>query len=724
MSGFAMTNFKPMQDAVTPADRILIVDDEQRMRVSLATLLEAAGREIIQCGSGTEALAILEQRDIAVALLDINLPDISGLDILKWISGNHIPTGVIMVSGDDSIDSAIQALRYGAVEFVRKPGDMAHIKHKVESALHRRHLEHRHALMMARLEQSERLHRFLVENSPDLIYTLDEQGHFLFVNNRFESLLGYSREEMLGKHYSTVVYDEDRELVHYVFNERRGDQRATANVEVKLKAKDASHRRNYENRCVVAMLSAIGIYSDSAAATHDNGPVGSFMGTYGVARDITERKIAEETISFQALHDHLTQLPNRRLFKDRLDLAITQARRHGNLLAVMFVDLDRFKLVNDSYGHAEGDELLKSVAQALRRCVRAGDTLARQGGDEFTILLPDLAQAEDAALIAGKIIEELKLPFHVAGQDFRATASVGIAVYPRDGESADTLLKNSDIAMYKVKATGKNAYQFFTPAMNASYHERISLENDLRLAIQRAEFKLYFQPQFSVVRKRIVGMEALVRWQHPEHGLLDPSGFIDLAEETGLIQSITDTVLAQACAQLARWRASGHSELRVSVNVSPQEFDRGDIVERITHHVEVNRLPADALEIEITENLLLHDVSTVIEKMRMLRDRGVRISIDDFGTGYSSLNYLRRFPINSIKLDQSFVRDLDERHGNSPIVNAIIGIAGGFDLKLLAEGVETDFQRRTLQDLGCDEMQGFLFSRPVPVNEAGRLLVA
>jgi predicted signal transduction protein with EAL and GGDEF domain len=356
--------------------------------------------------------------------------------------------------------------------------------------------------------------------------------------------------------------------------------------------------------------------------------------------------------------------------------------------------------------------------------VRAGDTLARQGGDEFTILLPDLVHADDLALIADKIMDELRSPFHVAGQEFRATASVGIAVYPRDGDSADMLLKNADIAMYKVKASGKNGYRFFTAEMNASYHERISLENDLRTAIRRSEFELYFQPQFSVVRKRIVGMEALVRWNHPEHGLLDPGGFIDLAEETGLIRSITDTVLAQACEQLARWRACGHSELRMSVNVSPQEFDRGDVVDRITYQVEHHRLPADALEIEITENLLLHDVSTVIEKLRMLRDRGVRISIDDFGTGYSSLNYLRRFPINSIKLDQTFVRDLDERHATSPIVNAIVGIADGFDLKLLAEGVETDFQRRTLQDLGCDEMQGFLFSRPLPALEAARLLAA
>jgi diguanylate cyclase (GGDEF)-like protein/PAS domain S-box-containing protein len=705
-----------------PLDRILIVDDEPLMRSSLRQLLETSDREVLECNSGAKALSILENKDITVALLDINLPDISGLDILKWIRKNQIPTSVIVVSGDRSLDSAVQALRYGAVEFVRKPDDMNHIRHKVENALHRVHLEHRQAYMVSRLEQSEYLHRFLVNNSPDLIYTLDDNGRFLFVNNRFESLLGYSRDDLIDAHYSTIVYDGDRERVRYTLNERRSDNRATTNVEVNLKAKEAGGRRTHTDHKVVTMLSAVGIYRGSPV--DEDGSPRRFIGTYGVARDITERKTAEEIISFQAFHDHLTQLPNRRLFKDRLDLAITQAHRQGKMVGLVFVDLDRFKLVNDTYGHAEGDKLLKSVAQALRRCARAGDTVARQGGDEFTVLLPDLAQAEDAALIAQKIVEELKTPFPIGERSYSATASVGIAVYPRDGENADTLLKNADIAMYKVKESGKNAYQFFTSAMNANYQARLNLESDLREAISRSELQVYFQPQYSAVSKRLVGMEALIRWNHPRHGLLNPIDFIDLAEETGLIYAITDFVLEQACAQLASWRASGHSELRLSVNVSPQEFSRSDLVERVTDQIRKHQLPADSMEIEITENVLLQDVSAVIENMRMLRDRGVHISIDDFGTGYSSLNYLRRFPINCIKLDQSFVRDLDEEHHTSPIINAIIGIADGFGLKLLAEGVETDFQRRTLQKLGCDVMQGFLFSRPVPANELTQLLAA
>lgn len=719
MNFFSWTKFNPSPEWFEQPQRILIVDDEARIRSSLRLLLDGVGREILECSTGGDAIAILKSQEIALVLLDINLPDISGLDVMEWITKFKKPTAVIMVSADESIDSAIRALRNGVVEFVRKPGELDKIQHKVDNALHRSRLERSHALMTARLEQSERLHRFLVENSPDLIYTLDPKGCFMFINGRVESLLGYSRGELIGCKYTTIVHDEDVDQAQYAFTERRSDNRATTNVEVRLKCKNNNYR-HFESRHIVAMLSAMGVYDDSS--DQQNSLTRHFMGTYGVARDITERKIAEETISFQALHDHLTHLPNRRLFKDRLDLSITQSTRYGGLVGVMFIDLDRFKLVNDTHGHAEGDELLKNVALRLRNCMRAGDTLARQGGDEFTVLLPDLFHAEDASIIAEKILDELKAPFYVRGQEFRATASIGIAVYPRDGDNADVLLKNADIAMYKVKANGKNDYMFFSAEMNACYHERISLENELRQAIQESEFELHYQPQISVSGDRIVGLEALIRWRHPLHGLLNPSSFIDMAEEAGLICDITDWVLAEACGQMAKWREMGMDDLRISVNVSPLEFDRNDVVERIACNIKKFNLPANVLEIEITENLLLQDVSGVIDKMRLLRDRGVRISIDDFGTRYSSLNYLRRFPISTIKIDQSFVKDLAEEKRISPIIHAIVGIARGFGLHLVAEGVETNFQMKTLNELGCDEMQGFLFSKPVPAAEVELLL--
>lgn len=706
-------------DSLDQPQKILIVDDESRIRSSLRVLLDCAGREIQECGSGLDAITVLKAQEIDLVLLDINLPDISGLEVLEWIAKNKISASVIFVSADASIDSAILALRHGAMEFVRKPANLEEIKRKVENALYRRRMERSYALMTMRIQQSEQLHRFLVENSPDLIYTLDDTGRFMFINKRVESLLGYTREELIGRSYCTIVHDEDVQKAHYAFNERRVDSRATANLEVRLKCKD-DHFRYFDSHYIVAMMNATGIYGEKQVG--DAQTTKCFMGTYGVARDITERKIAEETISFQALHDQLTHLPNQRLFKDRLEMALTHSKRHGGVVGVMFIDLDRFKLVNDTYGHAEGDELLKKVARRLQVCVRAGDTLARKGGDEFTVLLPDLSQAEDATIIADKILNELRSPFVVAGQDFRVTASIGIAVFPRDGESVDTLLKNADIAMYRVKADGKNDTRFYIPDMNACYQERINMENDLRQAIVNAEFELYYQPKISVIDFKVVGMEALIRWHHPLHGLMNPRTFIDLAEEVGLIGDITDWVLAEACRQLSQWRAMGLDDLRISINVSPQEFQRSDMVERVSSQVDKHSLPNDSLEIEITENILLHDAASVIKKMSSIRELGVRISIDDFGTCYSSLNYLRLIPISTIKIDQSFVRDLSDEHRSSAIIQAIVDIAKGFGLHLVAEGVETNYQMRTLHQLGCDEMQGYLFSRPVPAAEAERLL--
>jgi diguanylate cyclase (GGDEF)-like protein/PAS domain S-box-containing protein len=719
MTNLCTPSTKPADDWLETTQRILIVDDEPHIRSSLRLLLAGVGREIFECATGVTALATLKSQEIDLVLLDINLPDISGLEVMEWIANNHIPTSVIMVSADAHIDSAIRALRSGAVEFVRKPRDIEDIQHKVTSALHRHKLERRHVLMTARLEQSERLHRFLVESSPDLIYTLDPEGRIIFVNGRVESLLGYGRDELIGRNYTVIVHEEDHEKATYAFTERRSDARATSNIEVRLKCKD-NHYRRFESRHIVAMLSAMGIYDQAYKSQEEQ--TRRFMGTYGVARDVTERKLAEETISFQALHDHLTHLPNRRLFKDRLEMSMAQSKRNGSVVAVMFIDLDRFKLVNDTHGHAEGDELLKSVAQRLLKCVRTTDTLARQGGDEFTILLPDLIHAEDAAVIAKKILDELTIPFSVAGQEFRATASIGISIFPRDGESPDLLLKHADIAMYKVKANGKNGYKFFTREMNSCYHERISLENELRQAILNSEFELHYQPQINVTTNRIVGLEALVRWRHPLHGLLNPSGFIDMAEELGLISAITDWVMDEACRQLVHWRAMGMRELRIAVNVSPQEFNNNNVVERIVSCLTRHHLPEHVLDVEITENLLMNDDAGVIEKLRHLRERGIRISIDDFGTRYSSLNYLRRFPINTIKIDKSFIRDLADHHNSSPIIHAIIGIARGFGLHLLAEGVETSYQMETLQELGCEEMQGFYFSKPLPAGEVEYLM--
>jgi diguanylate cyclase (GGDEF)-like protein len=441
-----------------------------------------------------------------------------------------------------------------------------------------------------------------------------------------------------------------------------------------------------------------------------------------VARDITERKKAEELISFQAYHDQLTSLPNRALLQDRLTLALTQAKRDNSMVAVMYVDLDRFKLVNDTYGHAMGDELLKAIAHRIRVCLRASDTLSRHGGDEFIVLLPEVASEPDALMVAEKILATLQRPFLLMEREFNATVSIGLAFCPGDDETAEGLIRKADIAMYQVKMRGKNGCQRYQREMSATHDRRVAFENDLRDALSRDEFRVLYQPQLDARTGNMCGVEALVRWHHPVHGLLSPDNFISIAEETGFIEQISDWVLAQGCAQLQHWHAQGYSDLKLAVNISPQEFNQGGLVERLLTPVQHYGIPASALEIEITETLLLDDVERVIGTVRELRKHGFHIAVDDFGTRYSSLNYLRRFAISRIKIDKSFIRDLGVDEGARSIIHAILGIARGMGLNVLAEGVESEEQMRMLLALGCHEMQGYHFSKPVEADRVTAML--
>jgi diguanylate cyclase (GGDEF)-like protein/PAS domain S-box-containing protein len=688
--------------------KILLVDDEPRFRSAYRVLLAGEGRTIEESSTGKEAITRLSDGDIDVVVLDLKLPDISGIEIMEWLVSSKISTSIVVFSADESIDSAILALRRGAFEFLRKHCDPDELTQTVERALQRRRMEAEHARMTARLEQSEHLHRFLVEQSPDLIYTVDPNGHFIFINRRVYAMLGYKPSELIGQHYSIIVHEDDKEKVRYAFNERRIGERATNNFEVRLKSKRRA-ARSLDDPVIVAILCSKGVYTPlNGEATRQ------LRGTTGVARDITERKRAEEMIAFQAFHDLLTGLPNRSLFMDRLELAITQAKRRNQRVGVMFLDIDRFKLINDTYGHQEGDLLLKEFANRVRTCLRSGDTLARQGGDEFTVLLPDITSTEDIAGIARKMLIELKPPFSAGRHEFTVTASIGSAIYPEDGEHSEELIHSADIAMYQIKGQGKNGFLEFQPTMNTVHVERISLENDLRSAIKEGnQFELHYQPQVNTTQRAIVGVEALIRWNHPKKGLISPDEFIPMAEETGLIVAISDWVLGAACAQLAKLNRQGFGRLKMGINFSPTEFERCDLLERIVEPLKQHALPNDALEIEITENLLMKDAESVISKVSKLRRAGFNISIDDFGTRYSSLNYLRRFPVSCVKIDQSFIRDLSASKDSQAIIQAILGIASSFDLRILAEGVETEMQMHTLIELGCDRMQGFFFSKPL-----------
>jgi diguanylate cyclase (GGDEF)-like protein/PAS domain S-box-containing protein len=445
--------------------------------------------------------------------------------------------------------------------------------------------------------------------------------------------------------------------------------------------------------------------------------------------DITERKQSEEKIHFLAYYDALTRLPNRAFYKELLSRSLLSAKRQGKLLSILFIDMDFFKRINDTFGHSEGDRLLQSVAQRLVSCVRKSDAVARSeedvssnavsrlGGDEFIVLLNELSGARDAALVARRILESLSAPFLLSGQEVFISASIGISLYPSDGEDPETLLKNADIAMYHAKEQGKNNFHFFSKAMNVSARERLILENDLRRAEERAEFRLYYQPKIDIPTGRIIGAEALLRWQHAARGLVSPVHFIPIAEETGLIVPIGEWVLRTASMQSRAWQDAGLPPLPISVNLSTRQFGQKDLLATITKILKTVDMDPRHLELEITESSVMQHPDKAVAVLRELKGMGIGVSLDDFGTGYSSLNYLRRLPLDCLKIDRSFIMNITKNSDDAAITAAIIAMAHNLKLTVLAEGVEREDQLMMLSRLGCDHAQGYLFSRPVPADE-------
>ena len=702
--------------------RLLLVDDEPRLLSSLYELLRDRGFHLTAASSGTEAIAHLSRFRFDLVLLDLRLPDIGGHEIMDFMNERAVGADVIVMSGEVGIEAAIGALKRGAYDYLRKPYSREELLKTVGNALEQRRLASANARIANQLENSEKMYRYLVDSSPDIIYTLNHEGRFTFVNDRAYQLLGFSRDELIGKHYSILVHDEDLERARYVFNERRVDERASRNVELRLKcrgAKSSSGERTFNNTLMTISLNSIGMHVPDGEVRKLE-----FFGTYGVARDITDRKRAEEVISYQAYHDILTDLPNRILFKDRLGLAVIQAKRKQTELAVMFIDLDRFKLVNDTLGHVKGDELLQQAAVRLKDCLRRGDTIARQGGDEFTIVLPELRDRDDARIIADKFLESLQRPFDLDGHEVHISASIGIAIYPGDGESIDELLRHADIAMYQVKALGKNGHSFYHDSMLDVSHQKIALEQALRRALEHNELEMYYQPQIDSTSGRIVGAEALMRWNHPTRGLLSAGEFLPFAEENGLMLPISDWMIGALCRDMLQWNlaigqaigAASGPEVKLSLNLSPQYLDRGDFFEKMRGALVRYGISPAQIEVEITENICIRNPQYAIEQLNKLCQLGVSVAIDDFGTGYSSLSYLHRFPIHTMKIDQSFVQEIHDADGHYPVILAIISIARGLNLNLVAEGVETETQADYLRANGCETMQGYLFHRPISLS--------
>lgn len=546
------------------------------------------------------------------------------------------------------------------------------------------------------LKEREEWYRRLVESCPVTIAVYhDEQ--ILLVNNAGAEMMGAGQpEDLIGRSVYDFIHPEDREALE---------------EQIRKRVEEGKLEEIYVNRLVRLDGQVIEVETVTIPYRIDNKP-----GAQIFIRDVTERNRYEEQITVHAYYDSLTGLPNRLQFVRELAKTLSQAKKNGNLLAVLFLDLDRFKNINDTLGHTFGDQLLCAVAIRLKSCVTQGDIVARLAGDEFTVLLPSITRVQEAVDVAQRIIDSFAKPFMIQGYEMFITTSIGISVYPSDGDNMETLIKNADTAMYRAKEQGKNNYQIFTPEMKVMAFHRLILENSMRKALDRGEFSLEYQPLIDACTLKIVGAEALLRWNHPELGTVSPLDFIPLAEETGLIVPIGEWVLRTACKQNKVWQQAGLPPLRVSVNLSARQFLQQDLVGMVTRVLEDTGLSGKWLELEMTESIMQNSQDT-IDTLYRLKVMGLKISIDDFGTGYSSLSYLKRLPINALKIDQTFVKDITTDSDNAAIAEAILAMAHSLELKVTAEGVETKEQANFLRHMKCDHMQGYLFSKPLTAEE-------
>lgn len=542
------------------------------------------------------------------------------------------------------------------------------------------------------IDAEKEMNRIIVHSSPLAIYTRDKNGLVTAWNQACERMFGWAEAEVIGTPLPTVPpgkEDESEEFRRQILERDR-----TIQTEVQRQRRDGT---------LIDLIVTMAALRNAA---------GEIEGYLAIAADITERKAAEKRVEFLAHHDTLTELPNRLLVRDRFNQAAAYADREGKKVALVFFDLDHFKAINDSLGHSVGDDLLIEIASRLKSTVRLIDTISRQGGDEFLIVLSNLSDADIIPPILGKYKKKLQEPFYIDGNELPISMSIGVALYPDDGMDFDTLLKKADMAMYRAKDAGRNTYRFFDEQMNVEAMDQLLIRSGLRRALERGEFELHYEPQISLATGKIVGAEALIRWRHPEQGLVHPAKFIHIAEESGLIVPIGEWVLKEACRQGVEWAEQGLEGLTIAVNLSVMQFRRGDLEKTVIQALDESGMDPRLLELELTESVLIQDVENVLGSMHELKALGVKLSIDDFGTGYSSLSYLKRLDVDKLKIDKSFVCDLVRDADDRAIVNAIIQIARSLNLTTLAEGVEDAKIYAALKEMGCDECQGFYFSRP------------
>ena len=685
-------------------DHVLLISNDpalgRTIRAALADIRDIPF-EVSSVSRLSAGLERLGGDGIGMVLLDLFLPDSRGIetfDVLHLLAP-HVP---ILILSDPSNESVARlAVQRGAQDYLLKN----HIDNRwLPRAL--RYVIGRKAAEEALFVEKERA-QVTLDSIGDAVLSSDLGGRITYLNPVAEQLTGWSRDDAIGRPLAEVFHTID------------GD---TGNP-----IRDPSAMALQQNRAVGLMANSVLVrrdgselvIEDSAAPIHDRR--GRMVGAVVVFHDVTATRAMTLRMSHLAQHDYLTDLPNRLLLNDRVTQAISLARRRGNQAAVLFLDLDRFKHINDSLGHAIGDELLKSVAQRLLSCVRSSDTVSRQGGDEFVILLPEVERVDDAGTRARKMRSAMLAPHHISDHRLHVTASIGISLYPDDGEDAETLIKNADAAMYHVKDSGRNNYQFFKLDMNARAVERQSLEDSLRDALERREFVLHYQPKIDLETGAITSAEALIRWQHPQRGLILPAHFIPIAEDSGLIVQMGRWTLREACRQARTWFDGGRPT-PVAVNISAVEIRDKHFLKNVRTILRETGLDPRLLEIELTESVLIQNSTSTAAVLRSLKTLGVQLAIDDFGTGYSSLSYLRQFPIDVLKIDQSFVHYITADSDDATLVSAMIAMCQGLKRRVIAEGVETRAQLAFLQAQRCDEAQGFYFSHPVAAEQFTKLL--
>jgi diguanylate cyclase (GGDEF)-like protein/PAS domain S-box-containing protein len=654
----------------------------------------------------SSAIERLRNGGVGAVVLDLTLADSHGIETFNkvFLVASGVP--ILILTGSDAEAVARQAVQRGAQGYlVKNQVDGYRLRRVVRSMMDRRAAN---AMLL-----ENQVANMTLDSIGEAVLRTDRHGNIVYLNRIAENMTGWRREEALGRPVGDVLRIIDvvsgakvRNVVEIVMHEAK-----TARVTADCVS------------CILVRRDAVEIgIENRVTPIHDQD--GSVTGTVVAFHDVSLARARSLEMSRLAQHDSLTDLPNRMLFNDRLTQAISLALREGKQLAVMFVDLDHFKKINDSLGHAVGDKLLQSVAARLVTCVRRTDTVSRLGGDEFVVLLSQMEHEEDAAFGARKILRALSAPHIIDGKSLDANASIGVSTYPNDGPDAESLMNKADTAMYEAKQTGRNNFRFFRRDMHARLADRRLLEADLRYALGRNEFLLHYQPRYDLRTKQLTGVEALIRWAHPQRGIVPPGQFVPIAEECGLILPIGRWVLLEACRQARAWSDAGLGVVPVAVNVSACEFADKDFISGVRAVLIATGVEPANLELELTESVLMQDAESTVRTLAALKTMGVQLAIDDFGTGYSSFTYLRRFPVDALKLHQSFVQEITADPGDATIVSAMINIGKSLKQRVIAEGVETGAQFNFLQHHGCNEGQGYYFSRPVGAKQAEKLIGA